>query len=87
MKLPGAPFVAYRGERLFIDGCDATELARRFGTPLYVYSRGAMRAALEPYQRALAGRTHRIGYAMTANSTPARAKVCSTASVEFAFMA
>ena len=69
MKLPGAPFVAYRGERLFIDGCDATELARRFGTPLYVYSRGAMRAALEPYQRALAGRTHRICYAMKANST------------------
>ena len=69
MKLPGAPFVAYRGERLFIDGCDATELARRFGTPLYVYSRGAMRAALEPYQRALAGRTLRICFAMKANST------------------
>ena len=49
MSLPGAPFVAYRSDRLFIDGCDATELARRFGTPLYVYSRGAMRAALEPY--------------------------------------
>ena len=69
MKLPGAPFVAYRGDRLFIDGCDASELARRFGTPLYVYSRGAMRAALEPYQRALTGRAHRICYAMKANST------------------
>jgi len=69
MSLPGAPFVAYRSDRLFIDGCDATELARRFGTPLYVYSRGAMRAALEPYQRALVGRPHRICYAMKANST------------------
>jgi len=69
MSLPGAPFVAYRSDRLFIDGCDATELARRFGTPLYVYSRGAMRAALEPYQRALVGRSHRICYAMKANST------------------
>ena len=69
MSLPGAPFVAYRGDRLFIDGCDASELARRFGTPLYVYSRRAMLAALEPYQRALAGRAHRICYAMKANST------------------
>lgn len=69
MTLPGAPFVAYRGDRLFIDGCDAAELARRFGTPLYVYSRRAMLAALEPYQRALAGRAHRICYAMKANST------------------
>jgi diaminopimelate decarboxylase len=69
MMLPGAPFVAYRGERLFIDGCDAAELARRFGTPLYVYSRQAMLAALEPYQRALRGRAHRICYAMKANST------------------
>lgn len=69
MMLPGAPFVAYRGDRLFIDGCDAAELARRFGTPLYVYSRRAMLAALEPYQRALAGRAHRICYAMKANST------------------
>ena len=69
MMLPGAPFVAYRGERLFIDGCDAAELARRFGTPLYVYSRQAMLAALEPYKRALKGRAHRICYAMKANST------------------
>jgi diaminopimelate decarboxylase len=34
-----------------------------------VYSRGAMRAALEPYQRALTARKHLICYAMKANSS------------------
>jgi diaminopimelate decarboxylase len=68
MKLPGAPNIAYRGDRLFIDDLPLDELAHRFGTPLYVYSRSAMLAALEPYQRALAGRDHLICYAMKANS-------------------
>ncbi len=69
MTLPGHPFVAYRGEQLCIDDCTATELAARFGTPLYVYSRASMRAALAPYQRALAGREHLLCYAMKANSS------------------
>ncbi|MGD9835723.1 MAG: diaminopimelate decarboxylase, partial [Piscinibacter sp.] len=42
--------------------------AARFGTPLYVYSRSAMREALAGYQRALAGRDHLICHAMKANS-------------------
>jgi diaminopimelate decarboxylase len=67
--LPGSPFMAYRGDTLFIDGCAAPELAQRFGTPLYVYSRTAMRAALAPYQHALSGRNHLICYAMKANSS------------------
>ncbi|MES3015917.1 MAG: diaminopimelate decarboxylase [Pseudomonadota bacterium] len=69
MNLPGAPFVAYRGAQLCIDGCAADDLAARFGTPLYAYSRRAMLAALAPYQRALAGREHLICYAMKANSS------------------
>ena len=69
MNLPGAPYIAYRGDALFIEDCALDELARRFGTPLYVYSRGAMLDALSGYQRALAGREHLICYAMKANST------------------
>jgi diaminopimelate decarboxylase len=69
MKLPGAPFIAYRGTELFIEGCATSDLAARFGTPLYVYSRHAMLAALAPYQRALAGREHLICYAMKASSS------------------
>lgn len=68
MNLPGAPFLAYRGESLYLEDCALDALAERFGTPLYVYSQAAMLAALAPYQRALAGRDHLICYAMKANS-------------------
>jgi diaminopimelate decarboxylase len=68
MILPGHPQVAYRGARLFVDDCAVDDLAARFGTPLYVYSRTAMLAALAGWQRALAGREHLVCYAMKANS-------------------
>jgi diaminopimelate decarboxylase len=68
MTLPGSPHVAYRGRELYVEDCALGGLARRFGTPLYVYSRTAMLAALAGYQRALAGRDHLICYAMKANS-------------------
>jgi diaminopimelate decarboxylase len=67
--LPGAPFVARRGDALFLDECRLSELAARYGTPLYVYSRRAMRAALQAYTRALQGRRHLVCYAMKANSS------------------
>lgn len=67
--LPGAPFLqrdAAGGLRL--EAIELNELASRFGTPLYVYSRSAMQAAVAAYQRALAGRQHLICYAMKANA-------------------
>jgi len=67
--LPGAPFIAWRGDQLFMEGCGLAALAREHGTPLYAYSRGAMLEALAAYQRALTGRSHLICYAMKANST------------------
>lgn len=69
MSLPGSPHVVRRGADLCIEGLTLESLARRFGTPLYVYSRQAMLDALAPYQRALAGRDHLICYAMKANSS------------------
>ena len=68
-QLPGSPHLAYRDAELFIDAHSVGKLAQRFGTPLYVYSRTAMLAALASYQRALSGRDHLICYAMKANST------------------
>jgi diaminopimelate decarboxylase len=68
MSLPGSPHVAYRGTELFIDDCALNDLAQRFGTPLYAYSRTAMVAALASYQRALVGRDHLICYSVKANS-------------------
>lgn len=68
MTLPGSPFLAYRGPDLYLDDVRLRDLAEQHGTPLYVYSRRAMRAALAPYQRALQGRPHLICYAVKANS-------------------
>ncbi len=69
MKLPGFPHVARHGGHLQVEGCRLDELAEQHGTPLYVYSRNAMLAALAGYQRALEGRDHLICYAMKANPT------------------
>lgn len=69
MILPGSPHVAYRSDTLFVEDCALPELAARFGTPLYVYSRSAMRAAAAAWQSALRGRDHLVCYAMKANSS------------------
>ncbi len=69
MTLPGAPFLARTGGELRLEGHPLADLARQFGTPLYVYSRAAMRAAAHAYQRALQGRPHLVCYAMKANSS------------------
>ena len=67
--LPGAPWLARSGPHLTLDGCRLDDLARQYGTPLFVYSRRAMLQALADYQQALAGRPHLLCYAMKANST------------------
>jgi diaminopimelate decarboxylase len=67
--LPGAPHLAWREGRLALDGHDLDALGARFGTPLYVYSRVAMRTALAAYTDALHGRAHLVCYAMKANSS------------------
>ncbi len=67
--LPGAPHLARRSADLWLDGVKLADLAAEFGTPLYVYSRNAMRDAATAYQRALAGRPHLLCYAMKANSS------------------
>lgn len=68
MTLPGSPFLSWRGPDLYLDEVRLADLARQHGTPLYVYSRRAMLAALAPYQRALQGRKHLVCYAVKANS-------------------
>ena len=67
-RLPGAPFLARVDGQLRLEGHALSELAQAHGTPLFVYSRSAMRAALAAYQQALQGRPHLICYAMKANS-------------------
>ena len=83
MTLPGAPHFAYRGDRLFIEDLALEDLATRFGTPLYVYSRGAMLQSLAGYQRALVGRDHLVCYAMKANSSLAVLQTLAEAGAGF----
>jgi len=62
-----APFVRRSGA-LYCEDVPLQELAQRFGTPLYVYSRRAILDAYGQYQRALSGRASLICYAVKANS-------------------
>jgi diaminopimelate decarboxylase len=67
--LPGRPHFAYRGDRLFVEDVCLADLAKEHGTPLFVYSKASMLAALAAYQRGFSGRKVRICYAMKANSS------------------
>ena len=58
-------------------------LARRFGTPLYVYSAGQIAERLGLFQRALAGRDHLVCYAVKANSALAILKLLAESGAGF----
>ena len=81
--LPGQPFFHYQHAQLQVEGCDLGALAQQHGTPLFVYSKAAMLAALGAYQRGFAGRHAQICYAMKANSTLAVLQVFAQADCGF----
>lgn len=81
--LPGHPHFAYQGDALFAEDVRVDELAKAHGTPLFVYSKAAMLAALAAYQRGFAGRQAQICYAMKANSTLAVLQVFARAGCGF----
>ena len=62
-----SPFHYVRGE-LHAEDVPLSEIAARFGTPCYVYSRRAIEAAYQALDRALDGLPHLICYAVKANS-------------------
>jgi diaminopimelate decarboxylase len=59
---------AYHNGTLCAEQLPLDELARRFGTPCYVYSRSAIELAYAAYSSALAGRDALICYSVKANS-------------------
>ncbi len=69
ISLPGQPYIDYRQGELCVEELRLTDLAQTHGTPLFVYSKNAMLAALRAYQRGFAGRHVQICYAMKANSS------------------
>lgn len=58
----------YRKNELYFEDVSLEAAARRFGTPLYVYSRGALRANYDAYETSLAGLPHLVCYATKANT-------------------
>ncbi len=64
---PGAP--------LSCDGVSLESLARKFGTPLYVYSARQIADRLRMFQKSFASREHLVCYAVKANSALAILKL------------
>jgi len=70
ISFPSRPFqYASADSVLSSGGHSLADLAKKFGTPLYVYSADQILERLSLFQRALAGRRHLVCYAVKANST------------------
>lgn len=63
-----APHFHYRENALFVEQLSIKELAKSHGTPLFIYSKAALKEAWDRYQEAIADRDVLICYAMKANS-------------------
>lgn len=59
---------AYRDGQLMAEGIALADIAARFGTPCYVYSRQAIEARWQAYNEAFGDTDHLICYAVKANS-------------------
>jgi diaminopimelate decarboxylase len=62
------PGFSYRGARLFCEGVSVEEVARKFGTPAYLYSRASIEQAYRRMDSAFGALSHTICYAIKANS-------------------
>lgn len=60
---------AYRDGALCAESVPLSEIAQRFGTPCYVYSRAAIERNYRAFAHALAGRKSLIAYSVKANSS------------------
>ncbi len=67
-ELAGHPYFQYRNNVLYAEDVPLDHLAERLGTPLYVYSRAALKAAWQSYQSAVGQRPVLVCYGMKANS-------------------
>ena len=58
----------YREDTLYCDGVALADIARRAGTPVYVYSAAAILGRYQAYDQAFGDAPHQICYAVKANS-------------------
>jgi diaminopimelate decarboxylase len=61
------PAFSYRDGRMYAEAVPLEELAARFGTPCYVYSRAALETRYDAFVDAFSGHRARICYAVKAN--------------------
>lgn len=61
-------FFNYRDNSLFAEEIAVTNIASRYGTPCYVYSRATLERHWRAFDRAFSGHPHLICYAVKANS-------------------
>jgi diaminopimelate decarboxylase len=59
---------AYRGQHLFTEGVAVADIAARYGTPCYIYSRAALERQWRAFDQAMAARPHLVCYAVKANA-------------------
>jgi diaminopimelate decarboxylase len=62
------PGFTYRGSRLYCESVPVEDVAERFGTPAYLYSRASIERAYRRMDSAFGSLTHTICYAVKANS-------------------
>ncbi|MDX3987484.1 MAG: diaminopimelate decarboxylase [Achromobacter sp.] len=67
-ELTGHPYFQYRNNVLYAEDVPLDHLAHGLGTPLYVYSRAALKAAWETYRSAIGPLPVLVCYGMKANS-------------------
>ena len=58
----------YKNGELLAENCQVAELARTYGTPLYIYSRATLERHWHAFDRAVVNHPHLICYAVKANS-------------------
>jgi len=76
------PF-SYRDGELFAEELPVTQLAERFGTPLYLYSRDALETHYHAFDDAFGDHPHQVCYAVKANSNLAVLQVLAQAGAGF----
>lgn len=73
----------YRDQTLYFENVPLPDIARREGTPSYVYSRSAILDRFQAYERAFGDVPHKVCYAVKANSNLAILKLLSDAGAGF----
>ena len=73
----------YQNEKLHVESVSIGEIANRFDTPLYIYSRRGIEKNYLKYKKALENHNHRICYAVKANSNLAVLNVLARLGANF----